>query len=137
MGGPGGFRPPSLPAEESVRVILQGGPFESASHLQGKPDEFFTAKKRQNEAQNEFGARLKELTNSNSRSSMITGGKSMNELRYTGDIQALANQIDFGTVTEVDIESRTITVDMSNVEFEIDEEPADDPAPSSSGGFDV
>ncbi|MGC1272314.1 MAG: hypothetical protein WBC44_01300 [Planctomycetaceae bacterium] len=115
QGGPGRrggtrLQPPVLAATDKVTIILEGGPFASAGHLNG--EEFFAAKKRQNEAQAEYGPRLKALAESNPRNSTITGGTSQNIFAYTGDVQELADTIDFGTVVEVNTESRTIVVDM-------------------------
>lgn len=108
-GGPR-FQPPVIAADDKVTIILKGGPFASAGHLNGEA--FVAAKKRQNEAQAEYGPHLKALAKANPRSSTITGGTSQNIFAYTGDVQELADKIDFGTVAEVNTESRTIVVEM-------------------------
>lgn len=106
-GRPGGS---NLPPGESIHIRLQGGPFKSAGDLNG--EEFFAAKKRQNEAMTEYVGKLKELTQTKSSNANLTGGQLIIILRYTGEVQTLADQIDFGTVTETNAETRTIVVQM-------------------------
>lgn len=105
-----------FPLEESVTIILEGGPFINPRELGLKGEEFFARSKQRQEAQLKFRERLSTLTGSTSSHSNITGNTAENFLNYTGDIQELADKIDFGKVTKVDKESRTITVDMSDVE---------------------
>jgi hypothetical protein len=134
--GSGGVTPSTVPVEESVRVILQGGPFASAGNLEG--DEFFAAKERQREAQKVYGPRIKTLANSPSLSSKITGGASVNTLRYTGDIQDLADIIDFGTVSDVNVETRTITIEMPDDAPVLEDDESSPPERSPSNRqFDI
>ena len=44
---------------------------------------------------------------------VIRGGAAHVSGAYNGDVQAFADRIDWGTVTEVDAEKRTITVRMA------------------------
>lgn len=118
--GPPDFLPdprrgaPTPAGPDQLIVILRGGPFVSARGLDG--DALTTAKERQTDAQKEYGARLISLAGSNSLNSAIAGGISRNTLAYTGDIQELADKIDFGTVAEVNAESRTIVIELPEVD---------------------
>lgn len=113
-GQPRGPSSSSVVAGESIQILLQGGPFKSASDLNG--EEFFAAKKRQREAMHKYVERVKALTETKSSNATLSGGQLRIVLGYTGELQALADHIDFGIVDEINAETHTIVVKMSEDE---------------------
>lgn len=114
-GGRPGFGPPmggpSLPASESVTVVMRGGPFDSPKSANA--EEARTLREEADARRKTYVAQLRELSGSNQFQMQHAGGTGTLTLPYSGEIPAFAEKIPFGKVVSSDEKQRVITLDLA------------------------